>query len=452
MSTGASIGLLDPLFTTDRMAEVFSDAARLQGVLDFEAALARAEARAGLIPAEAATAIAASCRAELFDLQSLGRAASLAGNFAIPVVNALTQLVGRTDAPAARYVHWGATSQDAQDTGLVLQLRRALDLLEQDLTRAADTVAQLADRHRGTALAGRTFLQHAQPITFGLKCAGWLSALERHRARLAETRRRALVLQLGSAVGTLDALGPRALEIASLLAESLRLDVPDLPWHGHRDRLAEVATTLGLLVGTLGKIGTDVALLMQTEVAEAFEPLAPGRGGSSSMPQKHNPVGSVVARAAAMRVPALVSVMLSAMVQEHERALGSWHAEWETLPEIARLTAGALDQLNQVLEGLQIDEARMRRNLELTDGAIQAGAVAAALSQRLGRQEAHERVAEAVRRAAAQGRRLREVLGEDRAIQAALPASELDRLLDPREAIGMAEALVDRALATRRRG
>ena len=433
------------------MAEVFSESARLQGLLDFEAALARAETRAGLIPAEAAAGIAASCRAELFDLHALARAASLAGNFAIPVVNALTELVGRTDPRAARYVHWGATSQDAQDTGLVLQLRRALQVLEEELTRAANTLARLADRHRATVLAGRTFLQHAQPITLGLKCAGWLSALERHRARLAATRRHTLVLQLGGAVGTLDALGPRALEIAALLAESLRLEVPDLPWHAHRDRLAEVATTLGLLVGTLGKIGTDVALLMQTEVAEAFEPSAPGRGGSSSMPQKQNPVGSVVARAAALRVPGLVSVMLSAMVQEHERGLGSWHAEWETLPEIAQLAAGALEQLNQVLEGVQIDEARMRRNLEITEGAIQAGAVAAALSQRLGRQEAHERVAEAVRRAAAQGRRLRDVLGEDREILAALPASELDRLLDPRQAIGVADALVDRVLAARRK-
>ncbi|HZA52484.1 MAG TPA: lyase family protein, partial [Myxococcaceae bacterium] len=316
--------------------------------------------------------------------------------------------------------------------------------------RASDTLARLADRHRATVLAGRTWLQHAQPITLGLKCAGWLSAIERHRVRLAEMRRRALALQLGSAVGTLDGVGPRALEVAALLAESLRLELPDLPWHAHRDRLAEVATTLGLLVGTLGKIATDVALLMQTEVGEAFEPTAPGRGGSSSMPQKRNPVGSAVARAAALRVPGLVSVMLASMPQEHERGLGGWHAEWETLPEIAKLAAGALEQVNQVLEGLQVDEARMRRNLELTQGAIQAAAVAAALAQQLGRQQAHERVAEAARRAATQGRPLREVLAEDRAILAALPVSELDRLLDPRHALGVSDALVDRALAARR--
>jgi 3-carboxy-cis,cis-muconate cycloisomerase len=451
MISPPATGLLGPLFSTDRARGIFSDAARLQGMLDFEAALARAEASAGVIPAQAAPPIAASCRAELFDAGALARGAAAAGNLAIPLVKALTERVRATDAGAARWVHWGATSQDAQDTGLVLQLRQALDALEEGLGHLSDALAELAARHRRTLLAGRTWLQQAQPITFGLKAAGWLGAVERHRARLAETRRRALVLQLGGAVGTLDALGPRALEVAAAVARELRLELPDLPWHAHRDGVAEVATTLGLLVGTLGKIATDVALLMQTEVGEAFEPDAPGRGGSSAMPQKRNPVGAAVARAAAVRVPALVSAMLAAMVQEHERGLGGWHAEWETLPEIAALAAGALEHVTQVVGGLEVDAARMRRNLDATGGALQAGPIATALARHLGREAAHERVAAAVRRARTEGRGLREVLAEDPEVQAALPADELDRLLDPERAVGAADALVDRALAARGR-
>ncbi|HEY6097892.1 MAG TPA: 3-carboxy-cis,cis-muconate cycloisomerase, partial [Anaeromyxobacter sp.] len=385
MTTPAASRLLGPLFSTDRMREIFSDGARLQGMLDFEAALARAEAAAGVIPGAAAAPIAGSCQAGYFDAEALGREAALAGNVAIPVVRALTALVARADPAAARHVHFGATSQDAQDTGLVLQLRRALDVFEDGLAELSTGLARLAERHRGTLLAGRTWLQHAQPITFGLKAAGWLSAVERHRERLREARARALVVQLGGAVGTLDVLGPRALDVAARVAESLGLGVPDVPWHAHRDRLAEVATMLGLAVGTLGKIATDVALLMQTEVGEAAEPEEPGRGGSSAMPQKRNPVAAAVVRAAALRVPALVSTMLAAMVQEHERGLGGWHAEWETLPEIALLAAGALEQVTRVVRGLEVDAARMRRNLEATEGGIQAAAVAGALAGRLGR-------------------------------------------------------------------
>jgi 3-carboxy-cis,cis-muconate cycloisomerase len=451
MITGCSPGLLGSLFTTDRMREIFSDRARLQGMLDFEAALARAESRAGVIPSNVALPIAASCRAELFDLPALARGAALAGNLAIPMVKALTDLVARSDAHAARYVHWGATSQDAQDTGLVLQLRQALSVFDEHLASLSDALAALAERHRRTLLAGRTFLQHAQPVVFGLKAAGWLSAVERHRARLRESARRARVIQLGGAVGTLQGIGPRALEISALLAEALGLDVPDLPWHAHRDRLAEVATTLGLLVGTLGKIAADVSLLAQSEVSEALEPDAPGRGVSSVMPQKRNPIGSAVARAAAIRVPGLVSVMLSAMVQEHERGLGGWHAEWETLPEIAALAAGALDQVLQVIEGLEVDEGRMRRNLESTQGALQASSVASALAQHLGRTAAHELVAEAHRRAVEQGRSLREVLAQEQVVREVLPPAELDRLFDPSEATGIADALIDRTLAARSR-
>jgi 3-carboxy-cis,cis-muconate cycloisomerase len=452
MSPADSPGLLGPLFTTERMHDIFSDAARLQGMLDFEAALARAEAAAGLIPREAAEPIAASCRAELFDTRLLAGEAALAGNLAIPLVKALTALVARTDPAAARHVHHGATSQDVQDTGLVLQLRRALEALGGGLAALSAALTGQAERHRRTPLAGRTWLQQAAPVTLGLKAAGWLSAVERHRRRLREVRERVAVLQLGGAVGTLAALGPRALEVESLLAGALGLAVPDLPWHAHRDRVVEVATTLGLLVGTLGKIATDVALLMQTEVGEASEPEAPGRGGSSSLPQKRNPVGAAVARAAALRVPGLVSTMLAAMVQEHERGLGGWHAEWETLPEIARLAAGALEHVTVVISGLEVDGARMRRNLELTEGGIQAAAVATALAASLGREAAHARVAEAARRARAEGRPLAATLAEDEGVRAALPPGTLSRLLDPEAALGSSDALVERALAARERG
>jgi len=333
------------------------------------------------------------------------------------------------------------------DTGLVLQLRDALDLVDADLTRLSGALARLAQAHKGTPLAGRTWLQQALPITFGLKAAGWLSAVERHRARLRELRPRILVIQFGGAAGTLAALGERGLDVAAALAEELRLGAPDVPWHAHRDRMAEVATTLGLLAGTLGKLARDVSLLMQTEVGEASEPAAPGRGGSSTMPHKRNPVGCAVALSAALRVPALVSTMLTAMAQEHERGLGGWQAEWETLPEICTLTAGALAHMTGVMEGLEIDAERMRANLDMTGGLILAEAVAMALGQAIGRPAAHEVVERASHQAVAQGRHLRDVLAADPRVTEHLSAADLDRLFDPVNYIGLAEQLVDRALS-----
>jgi 3-carboxy-cis,cis-muconate cycloisomerase len=449
VSASTSTRLLDPLFTTDRMRSVFSDRGRLQGMLDFEAALARAEARAGVVPASAVAAIASQCRADAFDVETLARGSALAGNAAIPMVKALTALVAKHDEAAARFVHWGATSQDAMDTGLVLQLRDALDLLDADLVRLADRLAGLADEHKRTVLAGRTWLQQATPVTFGLKAAGALSAVERHRARLRELRPRVLVLQFGGASGTLAALGADGMKVAAALAEALKLGLPDLPWHTQRDRVAEVATALGLLVGTLGKIARDVSLLMQTEVGEAFEPTAAGKGGSSTMPHKRNPVGCAAVLAAAIRVPGLVSVMLTAMVQEHERGLGNWHAEWDTLPEIVCLAAGALAQLVEVVDGLEVDPARMAQNLEATRGLILAEAVTMALGARIGRLPAHHLVEDACRRAASGKRHLRDVLGEDPAVRKHLSAEDLRRLLDPANYVGLAETLVERALAAR---
>jgi 3-carboxy-cis,cis-muconate cycloisomerase len=439
--------LLDALFRADAVGEIFSDRGRLQGMLDFEAALARAEARVGVIAKKAVPAIEKQCRAELFDMEALARATLPAGNPAIPMVKALTALVAKQDARAAGYVHWGATSQDAMDTGLVLQLRNALDLIDADAARLSAALAKIAGKHRKTPMAGRTWLQHAVPVTFGLKAAGALSAVERHRARLGELRTRVLAIQFGGAAGTLASLGGRGLEVARALAAELKLGDPDIPWHAHRDRVAEVATTLGLLTGTLGKIAKDISLLMQTEIAEALEPGAPGKGGSSTMPHKRNPVGAAVVLAAATRVPALVSVMLSAMVQEHERGLGNWHAEWETLPEICMLTAGALGHLVQVVEGLEVDEARMRHNLDATHGLILAEAVSAALAPKLGRDAAHGLIEAACHRAIEQERPLRDVLAKDAKVGKLLSAPELKRLCNPMNYLGTAEQLVDRVLA-----
>ncbi|HXX86609.1 MAG TPA: 3-carboxy-cis,cis-muconate cycloisomerase [Casimicrobiaceae bacterium] len=447
MSATRSQRLLDRQFTTDEMRAVFSDHGRLQGMLDFEAALARAEGMSGAIPASAVWAIVECCRAEAFDVGALAAAAAPAGNPAIPLVKELTTLVAAADPDAARYVHWGATSQDAMDTGLVLQLRSALECLARDLERLSRALASLARAHAATPLAGRTWLQQGPPVTFGLKAAGWLSAIERHRARLAQTRERVLALQFGGAVGTLAALGEHAEATAAALANELELALPELPWHAQRDRFAEVATTLGLVVGTLGKIARDVSLLAQTEVGEATEPSAPGRGGSSTMPHKRNPVASAIVLAAAVRVPALVSTMLGAMVQEHERGLGGWHAEWDTLPEICTLTAGALAQTVATIEGLRVDASRMATNLESTRGLNLAEAVSVELGRQVGRQAAHELVERACERAVNEGKHLSEVLAADAKVTAHLSRAAIDRLLDPRRYTGQAETFVARALA-----
>ena len=451
MTARRSQRLLDALFTTEEMRAIFSDHGRLQGMLDFEAALARAQAGTGLIPEVAAAAIVAQCRAEAFDVDALASAAAPAGNLAIPLVRELTACVAQHDSEAARYVHWGATSQDAIDTGLVLQLRAALAAIDAELARLSDALASLAQAQAHTVLAGRTWLQQGPPVTLGLKAAGWLSAIERHRQSLAPARAQAATLQFGGAVGTLAALGDRGLEVASTLARELGLALPDVPWHTQRDRLAAVAAALGLLVGTLGKIARDVSLLMQTEVAEAFEPGAPGRGGSSTMPHKRNPVRCAVVLSAATRVPALVGVMLAAMVQEHERGLGGWHAEWETLPEICLLAAGALAQTTAVVAGLRVDARKMAANLEVTHGLIMAEAVSLALAKHMGRQAAHELVEQACAQAARENKRLREVLGSDARVTRHLSGGELDRALDAANYLGEAERLVNNVLASRRR-
>jgi 3-carboxy-cis,cis-muconate cycloisomerase len=440
--------LLGPLFTSEAMTAAFSDTARLQGMLDFEAALAHAEASIGLMPSAAADAIAQACRADRFDMAALARATALAGNPAIPMVKQLTALVAKQDHAAAGFVHWGATSQDAMDTGLVLQIRCGLAGMEPDLQRLTTALATLAEQHAKTAMIGRTLMQQAVPVTFGLKAAGWLTAVERTHARLADAGRAAQVLQFGGAAGTLAALGDRGLDVAAALAKELDLTLPELPWHGHRDRLVDLAAALGLLTGALGKMARDIALLMQTEVAEAFEPAGQGRGGSSTMPHKRNPIACAVALAAAARVPNLVATLL-AMPQEQERGLGGWHAEWETLPEIFLLASGALRHMADAIAGLTLDTGRMRANIEATRGLIMAEAVTMALADRIGKHEAHKLVESACQRAVVERAHLRDVLARDSAVAVQLSAEMLDRLFAPEGYLGMAERFVQRVLARR---
>jgi 3-carboxy-cis,cis-muconate cycloisomerase len=445
------MALLDSLFGSAAMDEVFSDRARLQRMLDFEAALARAEAKCGVIPAAAAEAIASKCRVDLIDMSALSSATALSLNPAIPLVKQLTALVEKDNEEAARFVHWGATSQDVNDTGLILQIRDALGILDADISVLTHGLAELAQKHRSTPIAGRTLMQHALPTTFGMKVAGWLDGVNRHHARLANMRKRVLVMQFGGAVGTLAALGEKAQQVESVLTSELQLDGPPAPWHAQRDRVAEVATTLGLCVGTLGKIARDITLHAQTEVGEVFEPAGEGRGGSSTMPHKRNPVTAGVVLAAAIRVPGLVSTMLSAMVQEDERGLGNWHAEWETLPEVFRLTGGALHQMAEIVPRLEVDTNRMRHNLDATQGLIFGEAVTMALGKHIGKAAAHKLVGDASRRARESGKHLREVLEQEESVTERLSSAELDTLFRPENYLGSAEQFVDRVIAASRR-
>jgi 3-carboxy-cis,cis-muconate cycloisomerase len=442
------MNLLEPLFRWEKIEDLLSDRARIQGMLDFEAALARAEARTGVIPSSAASAIAAKCQAQLFNFDELARAAALAGNLAIPLVKQLTVLVGNDDKEAMRFVHWGATSQDAIDTGFVLQLREVLKKMEAEIDRLSIALASLAEKHRATVMVGRTWMQQALPTTFGFEVAGWLDAIHRHRERLGDVQRRALVLQFGGAVGTLAALGGKGADVARALGENLQLTVPEIPWHSHRDRIAGVATTLGLITGTLGKIARDVSLLMQTEIAEVSEPQAEGHGGSSTLPHKHNPVTCAVVLSAAARIPGLVASMISAMVQEQERGLGGWQAEWEVMPEIIGIAAGALHHLTDTISRLEVDPGRMSQNLEMTRGLILAEAVQMALGRTIGRAASHDLIQKASQRAQAEKRHLREVLAEDPAVTKHLTKKDLDRLFDPREYLGDSSIFIDRVLAS----
>jgi 3-carboxy-cis,cis-muconate cycloisomerase len=447
MSTSLS-PLLAPMLSSAAMRAVCDDTACLQHMLDFEAALACAEAATGVIPVSASDTIASACKAGAFDLGALAEAATRSGNLAIPLVKALTAEVAGADTDAARYVHWGATSQDVIDTAGMLTLRAGIDALLGDIDRAVTGFARLARQYRNTAMVARTWLQHALPMPFGLKLAEYAAALHRSRKRLHRLHGETLALQFGGAAGTLAALGDKGWLVAERLAQELKLPLPEAPWHTHRDRFAEAASVLAITAGSCGKIARDIQLMMQTDVAEAFEPSGQGRGGSSTMPHKRNPVAAATALAAATMAPNLAATIFAAQVQDHERSAGPWHAEWPTLPTLLLVTSGALASIVDIAEGLEVDAARMRVNLDATHGLIMAEAVTFALAEKIGKSEAHHLVEAASRKAVAEKQGLREVLTKDTKVTAHLSADKLAILFEPMAYQGVSQALIDRLLAS----
>lgn len=438
--------LLAPLFGSPAMEAVWSDDATVLTMLRFEAALAAAEGEAGVIPASAVVPIDAGCMMLEVDVAALAEAAGIAGNTAIPLVKMATAKVAQSDPEAAKWVHYGATSQDVMDTGLVLQLRETFRVIEADLARAMAAAAALAKAHRGTPMAGRTWLQQALPITFGLKMAGTLDALMRHAGRLDQARPRILALQFGGAAGTLASLGDKGPEVGRLLAARLGLSLPDTPWHGQRDRVLEAAGLMTGIVATAGKVARDIVLMMQTEVGEVLEPAAPGRGGSSTMPHKRNPTLSATILGAAGLAPQLLASITAGGAGEHERFAGGWQSEWLALPELARLTGGVLSRLAELLEGLEVKPERMAANLVATGGLLMAEAVQMALAPALGRLVAHDRIEAACRKAVGEGRVLLDVLAEDEEVTRHAPRERLASLLDPAGYLGAAGVFVDRVL------
>jgi 3-carboxy-cis,cis-muconate cycloisomerase len=436
------------IFSTEAMRNVFSDENRVQKYLDFEAALARAQSRLGIIPKEAAEEICRHCRASEIDFTKLKEQTERIGYPVLPVVQ---QLVGLCREGLGEWCHWGATTQDITDTATVMQIREALTLIERHLDAIIGALAALARKYRDTPMAGRSNLQQAVPITFGYKMATLLAAFARHRERLNELRARVLVGEFGGAAGTLSSLGGRGLATQAELMKELKLGVPSIAWHTVRDCIAEVGCFLGLLTGTCGKIALDVKLLMQTEVEEVYEPFHEGRGSSSTMPQKRNPISSVYITALVSVVRQQVAALLDAMVEDHERATGPWEIEWIVLPEIFCLTAGALAQTEFVLGGLQVDEKKMRANLDLTKGLIVSEAVMMGLGPYLGRQYAHDLVYDVCRKVVATGRPLIDLLAENAEITKHLDRPALEKLCDPANYLGEAAAMVDRVLTMTQR-
>ncbi len=442
MATNPADGtVLGTLYGSDAMRAVFAERQWLQYMLDVEAALARAQARLGIVPDAAANAIAKAANADKLDLKELAAGTRVTGYPVVALTKALAKAAGMK---AGGYVHWGATTQDIMDTALVLQIRAGLAIVEQGIARVGRALAARASKHRRDVMPGRTHLQHALPVTFGYKCAVWAAPLINDTARLRALRGRVLKVQFAGAAGTLASLGKDGRAVTQGLARELGLAVPDAPWHVARDTLAETASVLGIVCGNLAKFATDIVLLMQTEVAEVFEPHMPGRGGSSTMPQKRNPIASEYVLAAARGVQALVPLMLGAMAQDQERGTGPWQAEALALPQIFVLTGGALEHAAAIAEGMTVDTARMRRNLDLTQGLIMTEAIMMALAPLIGRDAAHHAVAHACNQALDRGISLPEALHKEPALKGKIDAAALKRLADPRGYLGEAGAIVDR--------
>jgi 3-carboxy-cis,cis-muconate cycloisomerase len=444
--------LAESLATTDEFAELFSDESVLQAMLDFEAALARAEASVGIMPQAAAEKIAAAAKAHFFNATAISHDALRAGTAGIPLVKALTERVSASDSAAAAFVHLGATSQDVADTALVLVLKRAQSIFKRDLASLETALHGLAEKHANTVMLGRTLMQVAPPVTFGLKVAGWLGSIQRSHRRLNGSFADALVVQFGGASGTLAALGQQGIVVGHAIAHELGLAYPDAPWHTHRDRLAAMLCDCGVLTGSLGKMARDISLLMQNEIGEVAEPGGTGRGGSSTMPHKHNPIGCSLTLAAAYRVPGLVATFLSGMTQEHERGTGGWQAEWPTVAALVQSTGLAIASMTEVAEGLSVNSEKMRANIEATHGSIFAEKAMMVLGQKLGRDTAHKLLEQATRKSIAENRRLSEVLAEIPEIAACLDAETLQNFEDPGKYLGVADEFRKRLLSTPKPG
>jgi len=432
--------LIDSLATTPALAELFSDESVLGAMLDFEAALARAEARTGVIPTKAAEAISASAKPHNLDIAALAAAAFRAGTPAIPLVKALTQQVRKVDAEAARFVHWGATSQDVVDSAMSLLLKRAEPILVADLLRLEKALAALSEGHKDSVMLGRTLLQAAPPVTFGLKAAGWLGSVCRGRQRLQNGFHTAAVLQFGGASGTLASLGERGIPVAQALSAELGFGDPlQTPWHTQRDQLATLICACGVMTGSLGKIARDISLLMQNEVGEATEAGGEGRGGSSTMPNKRNPIACSLTLAAAHRLPGLVASFLSSMLQEHERGVGGLQAEWPIVATAIQSTGVAIASMAEAAEGLSVDTERMRANVENTNGVVFAERAMMLLGPKLGRDVAHRVLEAASKKSLEEHRHLSAVLAEISEVSGHLTPAELKGLETPQQYLGAAE-------------
>jgi 3-carboxy-cis,cis-muconate cycloisomerase len=426
------------------MRQIFSDEARTGYCLEIEAALARVQARLRIIPEHAAREIVRQCRIENIDFARLKKQTERIG---YPILGIVQQIVDLCADGLGEWCHWGATTQDITDTAAILQVRAALQLVEKEIDAIAGALADLSRRYRDTPMAGRSNLQQAVPLTFGFKTAALLAAMQRHRERLAQLRPRVLVGEFGGAVGTLASLGGDGLKVQAELMRELGLGQPDIAWHTVRDRIGEVACFLGLLTGTLGKVSMDVKLLMQTEVAEVYEPFHEGRGSSSTMPQKRNPISCLYIHATTALVRQQVAALLEAAVADHERSTGPWQIEWIALPEIFLLASGALAQTRLMLFGLEVDADRMRANLDLTRGTIVSEAVMMGLGPYLGRQRAHDLVYDICRKVAASGEPLVEVLARDGDVSRHLTRAQLEKMCDPAAYLGLAGEMVDKVLA-----
>ena len=443
-ATALNSAIFRDIFTTPEMREVFSDERRTSYYLEIERALARAQARLGIIPEKAAREIERQCRIENIDLARLKQQTERIG---YPILGVVQQIVDLCADGLGEWCHWGATTQDITDTAAIMQIRAALELVEKDMEAIAAALADLSRRYRDTPMAGRSNLQQAVPLTFGFKTAALLAAMQRHRERLAQLRPRVLVGEFGGAVGTLASLGGDGLKVQAAMMKELGLGQPDIAWHTVRDRIGEVACFLGLLTGTLGKISMDVKLLMQTEVAEVYEPFHEARGSSSTMPQKRNPISCLYIHSTVALVRQHVAALLEAAVADHERSTGPWEIEWISLPEIFLLASGALAQTRLLVCGLEVDADRMRANLDLTRGMIVSEAVMMGLGPHLGRQRAHDLVYDICRKVAATGVPLVDLLAQNADISKHLTRAELDKMCDPASYLGLAGEMVDQVLA-----